>query len=189
LDEIKVDIQLNSDLVRDYYYSRDIYKTQIQYLDKNRLYIGLPILAVSIFLLVFYPRIMLSVLLIVPIIALINLWQHFKLYYLRMRWLRTVEITAKIYKGVSSATLEINESGIGLKYNEDYEFLFWEALREFEILYNKFLLIYSGEKSYIFIPLRGLSQQDIDKITTALKSKHIFEKTQIDDQQKSTTGK
>ncbi|MBK6522689.1 MAG: hypothetical protein IPG08_10310 [Sphingobacteriaceae bacterium] len=150
MDEIKIDIQLSPDLVKDYHYSRDIYKSQMQYLDKNRLYIGLPILVVSVFLLIFYPIVMLSVLLIVPLIALVNLWQHFKLYYLRMRWFQTVDTTAKIYKDVSLAKLEINESGVGLRYNEEYEFLYWDSLKEFDILYNKFLLIYSGEKQYIF---------------------------------------
>ena len=85
MDEIKIDIQLNQTLVRDYYYSRDIYKNQMQYLDKNRLYVGIPILVLSIFLLIFCPKIMLSITLILPAIALASLWQHFKLYYLRMR--------------------------------------------------------------------------------------------------------
>jgi hypothetical protein len=183
LNEIKIDIELSPDLVKDYYYSRDIYKTQIQYLDKNRLYIGLPVLVASIILLIFYPRIMFSVLLLIPFIALVNLWQHFKLYYLRMRWLQSVDTTSKLYQGVSSAKLEINESGVGLRYNQDYEFLYWDALKEFDILYNKLLLIYSSEKEYIFVPLKGLSQTDIDKITEALKSRHIYKKSQTVEQQ------
>ncbi len=183
MDEIKIDIQLSQDLMKDYYSSRDIYKNQMQYLDKNRLYIGLPILAVSIFLFIFYPKVMLSVLLLVPLIAIVNLWQHFKLWYLRMRWLQTVDTTSKIYKDVSSAKLEINESGVGVRYNNDYEFLYWNSVKQFDIAHNKFLLIFSDSKDYLFIPLKGLSQQDIDKIIDALKSKHVYQKSQTDDQQ------
>ena len=123
---------------------------------------------------------MLSITLILPAIALASLWQHFKLYYLRMRWLKIVDTTAKIYKDVSSAILEINESGVGLKYNSDYEFLYWESVKEFNVFYNKFLLIYSGPNEYIFVPLKGLADQDIDKVTNALKSKHIYQKLQAD---------
>jgi hypothetical protein len=78
---------------------------------------------------------------------------------------------------VSSGKLIVNESGIGLYYNDSYEFLYWDAVKQFEIKHNKFLLVFSSETEYLFIPLKGLSKINVEEITNALISKHIYQKS------------
>lgn len=177
MNELKIQIELNPELAKDYYYLRDIYKEQIRYLDKKNLYIGGALLFGS-FLLGFYSFDKF----LVPVLAmfiwsLFFLWKHMKIVYLRSHWLKAVEITTSQYQGISSAQFIINENGVGLYYGDNSEFLFWDVIKQFDLVENKFYTIYSSETEYLLIPLKGLSQDTINEINNHLVAKEIWKKT------------
>jgi hypothetical protein len=178
MDEFKIDIQLNQNIAKDYYYSRDVYKEQMKYLDKSNLYLGLGFLIFSLVLGYYKFEKLFSIVILAFGMSLYFLWTHLQLLYLRWRWLKTVDIAASSYQNVSSAKLVVNESGIGLYYNDDCDFLYWNTVKQFDIKHNKFLLIFSSETEYLFVPLKGLTKLNIDQLVNALTSKHIYQKSE-----------
>jgi hypothetical protein len=176
MNELKVKIELNPELVKEYYYSRDIYKEQIRYLDKKNLYIGCALLCISFLLACSSFEKFLYLILVAFIWGLYLLWKHLKIMYLRSRWLKTIEINASHYNGISSAELIINESGVGLHCGDNSEFLYWGSIKQFDLIENKFYLIYSSEPGHLLIPLKGLSQDTITEINNYLVAKEILKR-------------
>jgi hypothetical protein len=85
MDEFKIDLQLNQDLAKDYYYSRDIYKEQIKYLDKTHLYLGFGLLIFSLSLGCYKFEKLFYIVILTFCAALYYLWTHLHLHYLRWR--------------------------------------------------------------------------------------------------------
>ncbi len=176
MNELKIQIELNPEIVKDYYYLRDIYKEQIRYLDKKNLYVGCALMLGSFLLGFYYFDKFLVPVLALFICSLFFLWKHMKIAYLRSRWLKTVEITSSQYQGISSAQLIINENGVGLYYGDNSEFLFWDSIKQFDLVENKFYLVYSSETEYLLIPLKGLSHDIINEINNRLVAKDVWKK-------------